>query len=618
MAGSIVILDDNVANKIAAGEVVERPASVVKELIENSIDAAATRITIDLVEGGKRLVRVTDDGTGMSDEDAVLCLQRHATSKISSAEDLDAITTLGFRGEALPSIASVSQFTLLTRLHDSAEGTRVVVEGGEFKDCGPVGCPPGTTVEARNLFFNTPARLKFLRSSATERGRATEVVSRAALGHPEIGFRMTHNDGVVFSTPPGGDLFSVMSVVYGKNAARELIPVELESAALRIYGYVSTPNLSRVNRAHQTFFVNRRPVRSRVLSHAVSQPYQSLLPAGRQPVVVIHIEIDPRLMDPNVHPTKTEVRFSREWEVHNLVQQAVERALASPPEIRGRGAIPGTSSPPARPHQHLLSDERERRFARAAGGRGGASAARSEWEPRTDADLETFREELRRRAGLSADEASGAGPTRADAAVIPGASASAVPSEDVRAIGQLAQTYILAEADGRLFVIDQHVAAERAEFERLAKAADESRARAQGLLTPVSLEMTQREAAVVEENLETLRSVGFDVEAFGPNAYLVRAIPETLVGHNYEAVLRDAIQELAMSGLPQSVDARRREVLTALACHSSVKAGEPLSREEMTRLLRDWLATQTPHMCPHGRPIVFSISLDELARRFGR
>jgi DNA mismatch repair protein MutL len=602
MPSRIVILNEDVANKIAAGEVVERPASVVKELVENSIDAAATRVTVDLVEGGKKLVRVTDDGAGMSDEDAILCLQRHATSKIRAAEDLDAIATLGFRGEALPSIASVSQLTLTTRPHEQAEGTRVVVEGGEVTDCGPVGCPPGTTLDVRNLFFNTPARLKFLRSSGTERGHAAEAVSRAALGHPEIAFRLTHNDGVVFSSPPGADLFGVMALVYGKNAARELIPVELESAALRIYGYVSTPNLSRVGRAHQAFFVNRRYVRSRVLSHALSQPYQSLLSSGRQPVAAIHIDIDPALVDPNVHPTKIEVRFSREWEIHNLLQQAVEQALASPTPRPRSTSIPGTTPPSARAHQQAFPDAR---------------ASESEWAARRDADLTAFREELRRKAGLGDGPEQEAG-REGRAMGAPSHVARGVPAGELHAIGQLARTYILAEADGRLFIIDQHVAAERVAFERLVNAAGGRGAEMQGLLTPVSLEVTQQEAAVVEESLETLRSVGFELDVFGPSAYIIRGIPQALVGRNYEAVLRDAIHELTMSKLPQSVEARQREVLTALACHSSVKAGDPLTSDEIARLLHEWLETDTPHMCPHGRPIVFSLGLDELARHFGR
>ncbi|MFQ5809995.1 MAG: DNA mismatch repair endonuclease MutL, partial [Armatimonadota bacterium] len=442
MPGKIVVLDESVVNKIAAGEVVERPASVVKELVENAIDAEARQVVVDLIEGGKRLIRVADDGHGMTDEDAVLALQRHATSKVKTAEELVGIATLGFRGEALPSIASVSQLTLTTREHDTPQGTQVVVEGGEVADFSPVGSPPGTTVEVRNLFFNTPARLKFLRTSATERGHCADVVSRAALGYPHIGFRVTHNDHPILSSPPGSDMLAVMAAVYGKNVARQLIPVELESGDIRIHGFISDPALSRVNRSYQMFFVNRRYARSRLLGHALNEPYKWALPAGRHPVAAIHIDIDARLVDPNVHPAKIEVRFTREWDVHNLVRQAVEQALTGP-------AAPATTAMPGRerdgpraPLQRAFPASTPRRL-----GDPGDAAGQRRWEPRPDADISAFRAELQRKAGLTGERPDGRAPPAADET---GAWSS---GQQLRIIGQTQGTYIIAEAENRVVLI---------------------------------------------------------------------------------------------------------------------------------------------------------------------
>ncbi|MCK4324019.1 MAG: DNA mismatch repair endonuclease MutL, partial [Armatimonadetes bacterium] len=336
------ILPENLANRIAAGEVVERPASVVKELLENSIDAGAERIEVILRDGGKKLIEVRDDGAGMSQEDVVLAVQRFATSKIAQDSDLDAIATLGFRGEALPSIGAVCQMKITTRRHDEAEGTALLVEGGEVSDLRAVGCPPGTTVQVANLFYNTPARRKFLATTATERGHCMDWVSRLALAHPEIAFQVTHNDAILLSTPGSGDLESVLAAVYGSNTTRQLVPVNLESDGLHIHGYISTPQVTRATRRHQLFFVNHRFVRSRMLSHALTEAYGMLLPQQKQPVAVIMIEMDPGRVDPNVHPTKIEVRFSNPGEMHNLLQQAVENTLAE----AGLRSLPSTNPQP--------------------------------------------------------------------------------------------------------------------------------------------------------------------------------------------------------------------------------------------------------------------------------
>ena len=626
MPPRIVLLDESVANKIAAGEVVERPASVVKELVENSLDAGATGIVVEAVEGGQKLIRVADDGCGMCREDAIMALQRHATSKVRSVEDLGAIHTLGFRGEALPSIASVAHLTMTAREHDSPEGVKVVAEGGEITEVSTVGCPPGTSVEAADLFYNTPARRKFLRSSAAERGHIADVVSWAALGHPEVALRLTHNGKIVFSTPAGADLRSVMATLYGKNAVRELIPVELESAGIRIYGFVSTPQLSRVNRAYQSIFVNRRFVRSRTLSHGLNQPFQSLLPSGRFPIAVIHIQIAPQLVDPNVHPTKIEVRFSRDWEVHNLLQQAVEQALSSAASVRAL-SLPATA-PSVRPGESPSSAQAYQQAFPAEDLRADLQASRRHeggrerpWVPRTESEAAPFADELRQR--VSAEEVpqaqqEGIAPRPAEVATGAGEPWGPQTAANIRIIGQADNTYILAQAGGSILLIDQHVAAERVIYERLLNAARAQKSASQGLVVPLTLELSHREAAALDDNLETLQALGFAIEDFGNRSYMVRAIPLMLEGQNYETVLRDLLEELANTKLSQGLEERRKEVVTAVACHSAVKAGEAMSEKEMRALVSDLFKTSSPALCPHGRPIIITLSLSDLAKRFGR
>jgi len=608
MAGRIVILDESVVNKIAAGEVVERPASVVKELVENSIDAGATQVAVDLVEGGKKLIRVADDGCGMSAEDAVLALQRHATSKVREADDLVGITTLGFRGEALPSMASVSQLSLATREHSSAEGTQVLVVGGEVTEFGSVGCAPGTRVEVRNLFFNTPARLKFLRTSATERGHCADVVTRAALGYPEIGFRVTHNGQPLLSSPPGSDMLAVMAAVYGKNATRQLIPVELESGGLRIHGFISDPSLSRVNRSYQMFFVNRRYARSRLLGHALNEPYKRALPAGRHPITAIHIDIEPRLVDPNVHPAKIEVRFTREWDVHNLVRQAVEQALAAPRPAAPIGLRPEGRRRPGAPEQRALPTNVPRPLEPLPGG-----APQRSWQPRSDADIAAFRDELRRKAGLTTEPSVAAPPPAVEDAAEAWSGLGRL-----RVIGQAQATYIIAETESEVVLIDQHVASERVLYEHLIKADNERETATQLLVIPATLELAPRETAALEDNIDTLRDLGFEIEQFGGDSYIIRGVPQMLVGHNYEQVLRDMLEELAESKQARELEQRRRRVVTSLACHAAVKAGQTLDEREMAQLVAELGRTQEPTRCPHGRPIVMAISRADLDQHFGR
>ena len=592
--GSIRILSEQMANRIAAGEVVERPASVVKELVENALDACATRIEVTLEQGGTKLIRVADDGCGMDAEDAALSVQRFATSKLAGPEDLERIITMGFRGEALPSIASVAQMRITTRPHEAAEGTIITVEGGEITDARTTGCPPGTTIEVANLFYNTPARRKFLRTTATERGHCTDWIAWLAMARPDVAIKVTHDGTVLLAAPGRGDLRAVVSEVYGSNVARQMVPVEMDTGAVRISGLVSRPELTRSSRKHQTFIVNHRYVRSMSLGHGLGEAYGILLPPGKHPLCVLHIEAPPELVDPNVHPTKIEVRFRNQAEMHNLLQQAVEEALER------EGIRPGGGRRPIMPEQQ-------------AGRWAGPDAATKMQARRLR--VNPFAQRVDERddgLGVHEDEP-------ATAAVFQpreGEEADALtPEHRLEPLGQVAATYIACRAGQDLLLVDQHRAAERVIADRLC--AGEGEVRRQMLVLPITLELTDAERAAVEEHREHLNELGFQVEPFGGNDFIVRAVPATLVGANVEQALGEIIEELLEWGPAERAQARERLVAT-VACHAAIKAGQALTDREVSDLIRALNASPTPAICPHGDPIIVSMSRSELDRRFGR
>jgi len=593
----IQILPENLANRIAAGEVVERPASVVKELLENSIDAGAKRIEVILQDGGKKLIEVRDDGAGMSQEDVVLAVQRFATSKIAQGSDLDTIATLGFRGEALPSIGAVCQMKITTRRHDEAGGTALLMEGGEVTDLRAVGCPPGTTVQVANLFYNTPARRKFLATTATERGHCVDWVSRLALAHPEIAFQVTHNEAVLLSTPGSGNLESVLAAVYGSNTTRQLVPVNLESDGLRIGGYISTPRVTRATRRHQLFFVNHRFVRSRMLSHALTEAYGMLLPQQKQPVAVIIIEIDPGRVDPNVHPTKIEVRFSNPGEMHNLVQQAVENALAE----AGLRALPSTEAQP-RAGSGLPAG----RFAPADFQQSGR-VKRLRVNPFFD-QVDEREDGL----GAHATPATVAGPA-------PAKTTTEAPDTEERQLtilGQVSATYLVVQYGNDLLIVDQHRAAERVIFDRLV--AQPRRLTRQLLAVPVTLEFGPEQAAAAEDHCELLAEMGFEIEPFGGSSYILRSVPAQLTESNPGEVVEAILADLSAWQSSSKMADLREELLASISCHAAIKAGQRLTEEEMRKLVVELLETETPAVCPHGDPIIVSMPADEINRKFHR
>ncbi len=592
----IQILDEMMDNRIAAGEVVERPASGVKEPVENALDAGASRIEVTLEEGGTRLIRVTDDGCGMDAEDATLALQRFATSKVAEPEDLDHIATMGFRGEAMPSIASVSQMRITTRPHDADEGTMITIEGGEITDARTTGCPPGTTVEVAKLFFNTPARRKYLRTTATERGHCTDWIAWLAMARPDVAMKVTHDGTVLLACPGRGDLRSVVSEIHGSNVARQMLPVDMDTGAVRIHGLVSRPELSRTTRRNQVFIVNRRYVRSTSLGHALREAYGILLPSGRHPLCALHLEVPSELVDPNVHPTKIEVRFRNQSEMHNLTQQAVEEALEEAGMRPGRRTDRGPGMPadragrwkgPGFEQQARARRLRVNPFANNVDERDDGIEVHAD-EPTTEAAFERGR------------DASGE---------------DFVPADRLEAMGQVAATYIACRAGEDLLLVDQHRAAERVIADEIARS--EGKVQRQMLVLPMTLELTGAELAAVEEHRAQLDELGFQLEPFGGSDYICRSVPASLVDKSAEEALRAIIEELAEWGSTGGGDAREKLVAT-VACHAAIKSGQALTDREVHELIEALNASPTPAICPHGDPIIITVERQELDRKFGR
>jgi DNA mismatch repair protein MutL len=600
------VLDDITANKIAAGEVVERPASVVKELVENALDAGADEIKIELADGGKKLIRVSDNGQGMSRRDAVLCLQRHATSKISSADDLFSIMTLGFRGEALPSICSVSRMEIVTRRENDECGTTVVCAGGDVLEVSDAGGPHGTSVSVSDLFCNLPARQKFLKTAQTELGHSLELLNHFVISHPEVNFTLSHNGRAILKSPGSGKLEDAILTVFGRDAAEAVMPVIGISGSYRVHGFVSRVHYSKQNRSGQLFYVNRRYVRNRNLIHALDDAYRGILTQGRFPLFVGFVEVDPELVDVNVHPTKIEVKFTKEWEVHNLVATSIREALASSAVApTGEDILPMAASPIDRPD-----------FARSSESFRRDVAIRS--FTHSMADLEAFREALATRLGSSAapnsempgavgrDEGSASGETDVRTDLLAGAVV----------LAQARNMYIVAQSPAGVLIIDQHVAHERILHDQLSGTTGE--VQVQRLVMPITLDLGKREALVMETKLPDLRAMGFDIEPFGREAFVVRSVPVIIAKRNCEQILRDTIEELTELTLAKRLIVQRDAIITTTSCKMAVKAGERLSMEEMARLVAELRQTSNPYLCPHGRPIVVCFSNRDLDKMFGR
>ena len=594
----IQLLPPGLVNQIAAGEVVERPASVVKELVENALDAAARHVQVDVEVGGLGLVRVADDGCGMDADDALLALERHATSKLKDAAGLSSIATMGFRGEALPAIASVSRLRLDTC--DGAGGaaaTRIAVEGGRLLERGPVARPRGTTVEVRDLFFNTPARRKFMRAPPTEAGHVGETVLRLALAYRDVGFTLRSSGRVTIASPAGAPLEDRASVALGREATAHLLAIDAVRGDLRVHGLVTSPDHSQATGRALYLYVNGRYVRDRAAAHAVLRAYAGTLPQGRFPAGVLFIELPLPAVDVNVHPQKLEVRFADPRSVQNALFHAIADALRSAPWLRHRGA-PGPEAgdladvlrPAPLAGEEVASVLAE---ARAVGVRGSA-------EPWSQPGNAAF--------------AFPAGPRESEAAPAPpGYFAS------LRYIGQHARTYLVCESPGGgLVVVDQHASHERLLFHRLREAWRARKLPTQPLLVPYVLTLPPAPARALEAAVDDLRAVGLEVEPFGGDAFAVKGTPAVLAGVDLAALLGDLAEQLEHVERGTAIEDAIHDLLATMACHSAVRANQDLGREEVRVLLDGLDAVDFKARCPHGRPVVFELSLHELERRVGR
>lgn len=646
----IRVLSPEVANQIAAGEVIERPASVVKELVENALDAGARRIRIEVRGGGKELIRVSDDGYGIPDAEAPLAFERHATSKIETAADLAAVTTLGFRGEALPSIASVAQVELVTRVAGQAHAVRIRRRGADV-ETGVAGAPVGTSVTVSDLFYNTPARFKFLKADATERRYIAEMVTNLALARPEVAFHLQMEGKEVLRTPGTGHLSEAIAAVYGREIIPDLVQVAWETPALRVTGYVGKPVIAKGNRSGQCLVVNGRWVQNRTLAAAVEKGYESLLAHRRFPVAILHIEIDPAAVDVNVHPAKTEVRFRDERAVFRTIMLAVRQALtaadlvvdigagdreSSPAPVRAPlpGVPEGDRRPDLRAQEALVWEEPPPAGTTSQQEQSAifwVGEARTTWQPSppsrpgiaapwfaAPAAEEEREEDAGEHAGLALAEerANEEGRMLLVDAEARGLDPRALLREAV-VCGQVLNTYLLLPVPHGLWLIDQHVAHERILYEQALKAATSAgRPPSQELLVPATLTLSPALAAAVEERLEYLDRLGFALEPFGPREFLVRAVPATWKDPSPRR-LTALLEELA-SVLSEGGPNLHERAAAALACRGAVKAGEAMAPEAMNRLVRALATVSNPFACPHGRPVIVQLHRREIERRFGR
>jgi len=608
----IRVLADHVANQIAAGEVVERPASVAKELVENSIDAGATRITIEIEAGGRRLLQVSDDGEGMVRDDAILAFERHATSKIRETDDLAAIGTLGFRGEALASIASVAKVELTTCIEDANAATRVTIEGGRMRDVKDAAHPRGTTIAVRDLFFNIPARRKFLRSEATETYHLTNLVTHYALAHPEIAFTFVNNGREVVRATPAKDLRERAYQIFGEEFLKNLLEVDGgEQQVARVSGFVSAPRDRRTSRDSQYLFVNRRFVRDRMIGRALSEAYRSILPHGVYPAALLFVETPLEEVDVNVHPAKTEVRFRRQAAVADAVREAVRAALAS------ASYVPPQEQPPV-PEPVMT-----------------ATAAVSSISPQPRIEFvpppppppprppaEPSGDEIARDIEVMLRSAS----QSVKSVVPPVDSAEKLAREvtpeslstNIRPLGQLDESFIIATDDEGLLLIDQHVAHERILFDKYRALEAERRSESQQLLVPETFDLTPAQAAVFDDLVPELENYGFELMRLSGRTVAIRAIPADLPRGEARNMLAELLETVDAEKKSTARETLRDEIAASLACHAAIKVNMPLAPEKMLWLIDRLLQTSSPTTCPHGRPIILRLKIRDILKGFHR
>jgi DNA mismatch repair protein MutL len=625
------ILPADVANKIAAGEVVERPASVVKELVENSLDAGATRIVVRIVGAGRRLIEVVDNGHGMSEQDALLSVERHATSKVRLAEDLDSIQTLGFRGEALASIAAVSRFELVTRRADAESGTQIKVDGGILRHTGETGAPVGTRISVNRLYFNTPVRAKFLKGITTELSHCIDVVQRHALSNPGVAFQCIHNDKIILDIPENATLRERVALIWGLRFVEDMIEISGQEDDYTFHGLIGTPKLSRSTRSHQFFFLNGRPINNPAIQFGFEEGYQTYLTIGRHPIGVVMVTTDPLLVDINIHPSKREVRFRDERGMRSAIRNTVKKTIettAQAMKLEEGPQAPSAQQPPYTPPQSVgFSTPASHEETPSASSNGllqndaipPVSPKKSNvadstitftkepiWTPQEELAEESTEEQTVFEEFGKVEQIE---PEAVYRAVEPGETMSL----------QLFDTYLLVPEDDRLLIIDQHALHERLNYDHLVSDLDDQRYAAQQLAVPILIDVPPASTKLVENNLDVFKKLGFEMESFGGNTFQVTAIC-----HLYEdSKVSDAIYKI-LDELSQGNLFEREDFLTDFlrlateACRASVKAGDRLTPEEKQGLVEGFRRLQPPYTCPHGRPIITELTLTQMEKSFRR
>ena len=643
------VLDDNTINKIAAGEVVERPASVIKELVENAIDAHADRIQVEIAAGGTSFMRVSDNGIGMSRQDAELAILRHATSKIVKVDDLLTIGTLGFRGEALPSIASVSRFTLTTRQAGDELGTEIKISGGSLPEIGETGCGIGTTIRVEDLFFNTPARKKFLKTNNTEGGKINEFIVKLAISNPQIAFKLINNNKVAVSTPGNGDLKDTLQSIYGGTVGSALLPLEFEDEDIRLSGFVTKPSAIRSSRSWQTFIVNGRIIANRAIAKAIDNAYHALIPKTGYPLVALNIQVPQNTIDVNVHPQKSEMKFEDEGRVFKAVYKAVLDAIRPKDEVRQLGKLGNMAAgvEQAEIDRHVANGMQDLHDMSPAAGklymenllaakdveRASASPARyvPVYEERRQAAMQWREAAARMDVPKPAEPESANVPETVPELVsvpvpemmpVPEAVPETMPVENDREqscrmvpIGQVDNTYIIAQDADGLYIVDQHAAHERILFDRFSARAGEIPV--QQLLVHLMLDFSSHEAEIIEDNLAMLKELGFGMEPSGPKQFRLTEVPADVPSGEAEDFIREILASLEELHKPSAAELRQAAIATA-SCKAAIKAGFKLNFRQMEILLAELNDTAMPYTCPHGRPTIIKFSTDELAKMFKR
>lgn len=667
--GKIHILSEAVANKIAAGEVVERPASVVKELLENSLDAGATRIKATVEAGGKKLIQIIDNGCGMVRDDAMLAFERHATSKLKNADDLLKVSTLGFRGEALPSIASVSRFSLETRAADAASGTVIEVNGGKLARVEEAGLPPGTSITVRDLFFNTPARKKFLKAESTELSHIASLVTHYALAHPEKHFELHSSTNAMLVAPPVASHSERVYQIFGKETLDQLIPlaaaqkleriglpkpppwrheqidpennesISSDPGEMRLHGFVSKPEIQKLNRNSIFIFVNGRLIRDRLVQHALTEAYRNIIPPAIYPVVLLFLEMPPGEVDVNVHPSKTEVRFRQSTAMHDFVRDTVRAALmkARPvPQFVAGIRAHATATPGLTPRARRWEPISDVRLASATGATPGDSGGFSLQAPQpppvsrslqfpdgvameANAGVPVARGLLEHSFAKETDPVpdNGCG-TPLDVAEETEEHSTLAALSSLRPLGQIRNSFILATTEDGLWIIDQHVAHERILFERILKQRAAQKVESQRLLMPIVLELSPAQQAVFAEIADELAQNGFEAEPFGARSVAVKVAPAGVDAAQVEHLLHELFDQISREEQSLNLEKIRARIAASIACHAAIKVNMPLEQNKMDWLLAQLAKTDHPMSCPHGRPVVLRYSVKDIQKAFKR